>query len=376
MRSIGRLARESGLTVSALRFYDSAGVFGPDFVDPQTGYRWYAPAQLADARLLCRLRRVGLPLAEIRLVLAAPDDPAAAHQVLDRHLRRLEDGLADARRELSVVRTLIDRRENPMSTTQIAGATRLTLTAADLLTALAAVRFAVSHDSAYPMLGGVLFDLDGSELRLIATDRHRLAVGAAPVRASAGETAGADVSVLLPAALVDEIGALAAEADAEQGGAEVTLLLSDATLAAEAAGRRVAGERLDLDFPDYRSLIRLQTTHRVELPADALRRAVTTGATRPHHPDTASSGPADEVQVTVLAVSEAGELRVLDEPAGQSAAPDELRVAVNRDFLLEAVAAGASGQLTLELGGTITPLAIRQADRAGNFSILMPIRLT
>lgn len=116
MRSIGQLARESGLTVSALRFYDGAGVFGPAHVDPGTGYRWYAPDQLADARLLCRLRRVGLPLAELRLVLAAPAGSDTAHRVLDRHLRRLEEGLADARRELSSARRLIDERERPMTT--------------------------------------------------------------------------------------------------------------------------------------------------------------------------------------------------------------------------------------------------------------------
>lgn len=36
---IGRLARASGLTVSALRFYDGADVLTPAVVDPHTGYR-------------------------------------------------------------------------------------------------------------------------------------------------------------------------------------------------------------------------------------------------------------------------------------------------------------------------------------------------
>ncbi len=40
---------ESGLGVSALRFYDRAGVLVPDQVDPVTGYRWYAPEQLGEA---------------------------------------------------------------------------------------------------------------------------------------------------------------------------------------------------------------------------------------------------------------------------------------------------------------------------------------
>lgn len=70
MRSIGEMGRDSGLGVSALRFYDRAGVLVPAWVDPVTGYRWYAPEQFGEARLLARLRRSGMPLADIRLVLA------------------------------------------------------------------------------------------------------------------------------------------------------------------------------------------------------------------------------------------------------------------------------------------------------------------
>lgn len=69
-RSIGEMARDSGLSVSALRFYDRGGVLVPTWVDPVSGYRWYGPGQLDEARLLARLRRAAMPLADIRLVLA------------------------------------------------------------------------------------------------------------------------------------------------------------------------------------------------------------------------------------------------------------------------------------------------------------------
>lgn len=70
MRSIGEMARDSGLSVSALRFYDRAGVLVPAWVDPVSGYRWYDLEQGEEARLLARLRRAGMPLADIRLILA------------------------------------------------------------------------------------------------------------------------------------------------------------------------------------------------------------------------------------------------------------------------------------------------------------------
>ncbi|MGW7189992.1 DNA polymerase III subunit beta, partial [Streptomyces sp. NPDC054838] len=54
---------------------------------------------------------------------------------------------------------------------------------------------------------------------------------------------------------------------------------------------------------------------------------------------------------------------------------DQGRVAVNRAFLLEALAAGGRDRLLLELGAPTAPLAIRRADGEGVFSLLMPVRL-
>ena len=45
-----------------------------------------------------------------------------------------------------------------------------------LAAALDAVRFAVGADPELPVLTGVLFDLDGATLRLVATDRYRMAL--------------------------------------------------------------------------------------------------------------------------------------------------------------------------------------------------------
>ncbi len=50
-------------------------------------------------------------------------------------------------------------------------------------------------------------------------------------------------------------------------------------------------------------------------------------------------------------------------------------VAVNPEFLLQALDAGGDGQLILDLDGPIRPLAIRVPGDTGRFSVLMPVRL-
>lgn len=75
--SIGEFARLSRLSPKALRLYDELRLLVPARVDPDTGYRWYAAPQLDQARLVASLRRIGVPLARIKDILALEPVPAA-----------------------------------------------------------------------------------------------------------------------------------------------------------------------------------------------------------------------------------------------------------------------------------------------------------
>ncbi|MFG2067892.1 MerR family transcriptional regulator [Micromonospora tulbaghiae] len=380
LRSIGELARASGLTVSALRFYDRSGVLTPARVDPVTGYRWYTEEQVDPARLVAGLRRVGMPLAGIAEALRHRHRPAEVHRLLDAHLRHLEDGLADARRELSRIRSLIDPEETIVTT-------RLTLSRTDLADAVDAVRFAVGADPDLPVLSGVLVEVEPDGVRLVATDRHRLAVARV-----AGTVDGPPVSALLPVAPVDELRALLDAEGAET--AEVVVAADRVTVTV--AGRPVTAEPLPYDFPDYRRLLRAQLgdvpAYRIPFDGAALRAALTADGVPVCH--RAHEGV--EHEVVALGLDGRGELRLVDpnavvgaggaagaggaggaggaDGAAGAGGPDALRVAVNREYLLDALGSG-DGQLVLELDGPIAPLAVRRADDADAFSVLMPVRL-
>jgi DNA polymerase III subunit beta len=317
--SIGEVARASGLPVSALRFYDGAGVLVPASVDARTGYRRYAPAQVPAARLVARLRRVGLPLASVRALL----DGAEPGPVLDAHLARLEDGLAAARRELSTVRTFLGRSEPAMILTVPT-------------TALDAVRHAVGRDPAYPALHGVLLDADGDTLHVVATDRYRLAVVGVPAGGATGRA-------FLPVAVLDELRGTPGP------------LTVDGELLTTAGGRTIRIPAVADGFPDWRGLEPAAAAHRVVVDGAAFRSLV-------------ASGPVarkDHLGEAIVLTLDGGELAV-------GGAGDTLAVGVNRDFLLDAL--GTHDELVLELDGPITPLAIRRPDGA-DWSLLMPVDL-
>ncbi|WP_411101551.1 MerR family transcriptional regulator [Streptomyces sp. cmx-4-9] len=360
MRSIGEMARDSGLSVSALRFYDGAGVLVPDRVDPVSGYRWYGAGQLDESRLLARLRRTGMPLADIRLVLAgwSGTDTDLVLRLLDAHLRRLEAGLSDARTEFSALRALLACRENPVTTPPTA-VLRLTVPAPALAAALDAVRFAAGSDPELPVLGGVLFDAEGPALRVVATDRYRLAVA----RSAADGHDGPRVQAIVPTPLVDAMRALLGDDPS------VRLTVDGGRVALETGDRQVAGRCLDHDFPDYRRLVRLPAGRRAPVDAAALREALERGPVRGGGGREQDGSPRG---ISVLAVGDDGLVTVCGGEDGEGG-PD--RIAVDRGFLLDALAAAGGEELFLEYGGPTAPLAVRRTDTEETFSLLMPVRL-
>ena len=182
-----------------------------------------------QARLLAHLRRIGLPLDDIRTVLA---EPTKAASILAAHLGRLEAGLADARREISIVHQLLDNTEIIMH--------RCTLPAAELIRALRDVRYAVCNDPDQPRLNGVFLDSEPDQLRLVATDRYRLTTSTVPT------SEHTELHLLLPTAAVDEL--LASD---HTGFLDIVVDGSTITLSGD--GVTVQAQLPDVDFPPYRS---------------------------------------------------------------------------------------------------------------------------
>lgn len=66
---IGQFAKLSGLSCRMLRFYAERNILVPAFTDNATGYRYYLPSQLIEAKLLRRLRQADFSLDDIAAIL-------------------------------------------------------------------------------------------------------------------------------------------------------------------------------------------------------------------------------------------------------------------------------------------------------------------
>jgi len=78
--------------VSHLRHYHDVGLLQPAYIDPESGYRYYAAAQSDAAEVIGILRSIDMPVRDIQRLLADPSE-ANVREVLGSHRARLEDRL-------------------------------------------------------------------------------------------------------------------------------------------------------------------------------------------------------------------------------------------------------------------------------------------
>lgn len=104
--SIGAFAARTRLSAKALRLYDRQGLLRPAYVDGATGYRYYRPEQVEQARTVVLLRRLDMPLADIAAVVGLDGERAAA--AVAEHWARIEERFA-------AQRTLVDHLRGRLS---------------------------------------------------------------------------------------------------------------------------------------------------------------------------------------------------------------------------------------------------------------------
>ncbi len=100
--SIGEFSQIAKASVKALRLYHEKGVLVPDFVDPESGYRYYSQEQVGEARVVANLKELGFSLSEIKEVLDSCEEDGdlldrlqEKRRELEKRVKRFQDSIAD-----------------------------------------------------------------------------------------------------------------------------------------------------------------------------------------------------------------------------------------------------------------------------------------
>jgi MerR family transcriptional regulator, copper efflux regulator len=98
---IGEVARQTGVSVEAIRYYERLGLIG-EAPRTRSGYRRFAPGVLRRLRFIQRAQRLGFSLEQIRELLELRSSPRASaadvRRLAQAKLAQVESKLADLER--------------------------------------------------------------------------------------------------------------------------------------------------------------------------------------------------------------------------------------------------------------------------------------
>jgi DNA polymerase-3 subunit beta len=222
---------------------------------------------------------------------------------------------------------------------------------------------AVSRDDTRPILTGVRIEVTNGELRFVSTDTHRLALDKSPL-ADAPEMAAT-----VPGRAMRELVPLLADAEA------CRCLIGENEASFAIGATTVTTRLLEGSFPKYERVIPTEHTHRIELGADELKRAVKRAGIVAR--ENANRLGFDCPDGTLLITASSGDLGECREEVPIQARGDGevLPFCLNATYLLDCLDALGGDTVSFEGTQPLSPFVLRNPkDASASLLVIMPMQ--
>ncbi len=102
---IGDVSKLFNLSVSSLRHYENIGILIPEYIDPESGYRYYSTRQFEPLNTIRYLRALDMPLCEIADFLQNRDI-----EKIEEKLMRQKEAVIEKQKRLKKIERKIENR--------------------------------------------------------------------------------------------------------------------------------------------------------------------------------------------------------------------------------------------------------------------------
>lgn len=109
MLRIGDFSRIAQVSGRLLRYYDEIGLLSPEFIDPQTGYRYYSAQQLPQLNRILVLKELGLSLEQVAHLLARETSTNEMRGMLILRKSQIEQVVQEEKERLSAVEARLEQ---------------------------------------------------------------------------------------------------------------------------------------------------------------------------------------------------------------------------------------------------------------------------
>jgi DNA polymerase III subunit beta len=238
----------------------------------------------------------------------------------------------------------------------------LTLEAKMLRDMLAQTTFAVSHDESRFALNGVLFALQPKELRLVATDGHRLAVATRSVGEGLSGATG-----IVPRKAVVEISRVLGVSE------DVQIAITENQFVLQMPNFVMTARLIEGQFPNYEAVMPKGHPGKLVIPRAGLMaalRRVSVMAEERNKPVKLLLRPG------ALVLSAAShELGEAEEALEVQYAGEEVSIGFNSRYVLEALAPIEHDDVVFEFKDGLSPGVVKGVEEEGYSCVIMPMRI-
>lgn len=232
---------------------------------------------------------------------------------------------------------------------------------ARLRTVLARTSYAMSQDESRPFLNGLYLVLRKRELRVVATDGHRLALASVDVGEN-GEMAG-----IIPRKAVQEMGRVLGAVEA------AALVLRENQFFLRTPGFVLASKLIEGQFPNYEQVLPKAHPRRLTVerePLIAALRRVSVVADDRTRPIRLTAGPG-----TLRLSASSQELGEAEEVLTADFAGEELAIGFNARYLLDALGPMEGERTVVELKDALSPGVFKSTANDAHLCVIMPMRM-
>ncbi|GAB6179178.1 DNA polymerase III subunit beta [Desulfotomaculum defluvii] len=237
----------------------------------------------------------------------------------------------------------------------------LTISEEKLKEYLRQILFATSPDENRPVFTGVLMEILEGNLRLVATDTHRLAM-----RQIESPSVKDDINIIIPGKTLNELTRVIGAADRQVtisiGENQITFGMEDTTL----ISRLIEGQ-----FPNYRQVIPQGYKTRVRVKTKDLIEAAERASLLARVGTQIIRLNIEEEKLVITANTEVGRIH---EEVPVYLQGDTIQIAFNAVYLTDALRAISCDNIYFDMSGPLSPGILRPVESDDYISLVLPVR--
>ncbi len=233
----------------------------------------------------------------------------------------------------------------------------------DLKNSIYQTVFAAAYSESQPEISGVLFAFDDARLKLVATDRYRLAEKEISVKGSVQK------NIIVPNKTIQELAKILTNTDTQT----LSVFFTQNQVMFKTDDTELTSRLIDGQYPEYKAIVPTSFNTEIDLSVEDLSSAMRTAGifTQTGNNVTLEFSEPDHLEISASS-GDLGESKVNVSSAVKG---DAGKIIFNHRYILDSLAAVGTKNVTFRIVNENAPAVLVSKDLPGYVYLVMPIKI-